>query len=504
MLRDPPSALPPGRYLRSTWILREWLWRQVEDRAGIPDHLVKLNCYVERAVFQYHPVRVQLRLAASVVDVVRRLPMVVPLCAPCRLNGMQWLPRLHALFMGGDATRMPEGVEVPASLLEQFPEKVKDSSVLQVPGPRASVASEIAAGINMMIPSTEPSHSRSKLSRVFDEILYDPLDGGTIRQINREEARRMIRTTTLQYRMSAIRKWHFGTSWTTYYEYQSFARSDLARQLWEAEKARRGALRDRSPTGRGRGSSPRLVTYLARLQTVGIPDCTTVVIFKLADTFPLQRRNSLFFAPPHRETPTEVLRDDDIRHAMEAATAAASANDARTVAEAEMEVDTENLVYEDEPEGEHEDPDENASIDEVAERRPILVNEDLLLIDSDLVQAQVALQVPYFSSTLNSFSVDSNITAATFMAYVVIYSMHKIWSTTVRWCDMKYSQMQKRFDQYKRYDAVGTWGPNLSRVDPPTKISRDVEDEEVIAFEVPFEPTADKADSRCSPNGIPS
>ena len=182
MLRDPPSALPPGRYLRSTWILREWLWRQVEDRAGIPDHLVKLNCYVERAVFQYHPVRVQLRLAASVVDVVRRLPMVVPLCAPCRLNGMQWLPRLHALFMGGtralhyhfdstvvhrihirsrfgsktleiffspgvtalllrrsdimssrrspslfaflcagDATRMPEGVEVPASLLEQFP-----------------------------------------------------------------------------------------------------------------------------------------------------------------------------------------------------------------------------------------------------------------------------------------------------------------------------------------------------------------------------------------------
>ena len=159
----------------------------------------------------------------------------------------------------------------------------------------------------MMIPSTEPSHSRSKLSRVFDEILYDPLDGGTIRQINREEARRMIRTTTLQYRMSAIRKWHFGTSWTTYYEYQSFARSDLARQLWEAEKARRGALRDRSPTGRGRGSSPRLVTYLARLQTVGqnlenvrlgripengcagIPDCTTVVIFKLADTFPLQR-----------------------------------------------------------------------------------------------------------------------------------------------------------------------------------------------------------------------
>ena len=67
MLRDPPSALPPGRYLRSTWILREGVWHQVEDRAVIPDSPVKLDRYVERAVFQYHPVRPAL-LATPVVE----------------------------------------------------------------------------------------------------------------------------------------------------------------------------------------------------------------------------------------------------------------------------------------------------------------------------------------------------------------------------------------------------------------------------------------------------
>ena len=61
----------------------------------------------------------------------------------------------------------------------------------------------------------------------------------------------------MQFRMSTIKKWHFGTSWTTYYEYAAFAPSDLARRVWEEDQARRAALRDRSPTGRGRGSSPR-------------------------------------------------------------------------------------------------------------------------------------------------------------------------------------------------------------------------------------------------------
>ena len=87
--------------------------------------------------------------------------------------------------------------------------------------------------------------------------MYDPgAAGGSIRQVDREEARRYIKATIMQFRMSTIRKWHFGTNWTTYYEHASFAPSDLARRVWEEDQSRRGALRDRSPTGRGRGSSP--------------------------------------------------------------------------------------------------------------------------------------------------------------------------------------------------------------------------------------------------------
>ena len=63
VLREPPSALPPGRYLRSTWILHEGQWHQVEDHAQMPDTPAKFDRYVERAVFQFHPVRDQLRPA---------------------------------------------------------------------------------------------------------------------------------------------------------------------------------------------------------------------------------------------------------------------------------------------------------------------------------------------------------------------------------------------------------------------------------------------------------
>ena len=36
----------------------------------------------------------------------------------------------------GDATRLPEGAEVPRCILEQFPVTVQDRSLIQVPGPR--------------------------------------------------------------------------------------------------------------------------------------------------------------------------------------------------------------------------------------------------------------------------------------------------------------------------------------------------------------------------------
>ena len=46
VLREPPSALPPGRYLRSTWILHEGQWHQVEDHAQMPDTLAKFDRFI--------------------------------------------------------------------------------------------------------------------------------------------------------------------------------------------------------------------------------------------------------------------------------------------------------------------------------------------------------------------------------------------------------------------------------------------------------------------------
>ena len=78
MLRRPPSTLPLGRYLRSTWILRGGQGHQMEDKAQIPDTPAKFDRYVERAVFQFHPVRGQL-CSAAVSEAVRSLPEPPPL-----------------------------------------------------------------------------------------------------------------------------------------------------------------------------------------------------------------------------------------------------------------------------------------------------------------------------------------------------------------------------------------------------------------------------------------
>ena len=207
----------------------------------------------------------------------------------------------------GDALRLPEGAtEVPRSILEQFPVTVRDRSVIQVPGPRMqrNICDRIINNRNCdklsNCPHIHPDfiserwvvpdllchkwfqgtcgygdrcwnqhgetfdraialaiQTQQGLRREMPPFLYDPgAAGGSIRQVDREEARRYIKATLIQFRMSTIKKWHFGTGWTTYYEYASFAPSDLARRVWEEDQARR-ALRDRSPKGRGRGSSPR-------------------------------------------------------------------------------------------------------------------------------------------------------------------------------------------------------------------------------------------------------
>ena len=60
--------------------------------------------------------------------------------------------------------------------------------------------------------------------------------------------------------------------------------------------------------------------------------------------------------------------------------------------------------------------------------------------------------------------------------------MHKNWKGNVKWLDLPMEAMHKLFRDEKRHDVLGSWGPDLSRIDDETGISRDVTDEEVLAY----------------------
>ena len=50
----PPGIITPPGLLRSTWILANGAWTQVEDRAAPPEQAIRFDRWVERACFQYH------------------------------------------------------------------------------------------------------------------------------------------------------------------------------------------------------------------------------------------------------------------------------------------------------------------------------------------------------------------------------------------------------------------------------------------------------------------
>ena len=60
--------------------------------------------------------------------------------------------------------------------------------------------------------------------------------------------------------------------------------------------------------------------------------------------------------------------------------------------------------------------------------------------------------------------------------------MYKAWPTSSSWVTMPYFQMQEKFSQGCRYDVLGNWPGKLCDVDPETKISRDITEEEVLEF----------------------
>ncbi|CAE7220070.1 unnamed protein product [Symbiodinium microadriaticum] len=157
----------------------------------------------------------------------------------------------------GDATRLLEGAEVPRCILEQFPVTVHDRSLIQVPGPRMqrNICDRIINNHNCdrlsNCPHIHPDfiaerwvvpdllchkwfqgtcgfgercwnqhgetfdkaialamQTQQGLRREMAPFMYDPgAAGGWMRQVDREEARRYIKATVMQFRMSTIKKW---------------------------------------------------------------------------------------------------------------------------------------------------------------------------------------------------------------------------------------------------------------------------------------------------------
>ena len=56
--RRPPGLHLPQDCLRSTWILAHRKWEQIEDKATPLEQQDRFDRWVERACFQYHPIRV--------------------------------------------------------------------------------------------------------------------------------------------------------------------------------------------------------------------------------------------------------------------------------------------------------------------------------------------------------------------------------------------------------------------------------------------------------------
>ena len=124
MLRGPPSALPPGRYLRSTWILREGQWRQLEDKALIPVLQRSLTATWNVQFFSsilFVDSCGPLRCRRFICLPNRRVHLSASaLCAPCLPHRGRWLPRWRAPSMGGTRALHYLFVSMVVHILNEF------------------------------------------------------------------------------------------------------------------------------------------------------------------------------------------------------------------------------------------------------------------------------------------------------------------------------------------------------------------------------------------------
>ncbi|CAE7932905.1 agtpbp1, partial [Symbiodinium necroappetens] len=190
-----------------------------------------------------------------------------------------------------------------------------------------------------------------------------------------------------------------------------------------------------------------------------------------------------------RKSPLEVPTEE-ISNAMEEATAARSSlvsihddedDDARTMAESEMEVDSDMDVDEVEPDEAQQDVDENENQDEIAELRPVLVQENTHIIVPVLTQARKSIQVPYYPNSPTAYCIYARLILFAYMAYVVVHCMYKSWVKTMRRTTLQYDQILSNCANGDRYVVQGKW-PTLCDIDPDTKVSRDVTDEGLLSY----------------------
>ena len=181
------------------------------------------------------------------------------------------------------------------------------------------------------------------------------------------------------------------------------------------------------------------------------------------------------------------IPQEEIANAVEGATAAVNASsieeededDTRTVAEPEMELD-EDVHMDDEAQPEAEDLDQDP--EEVSSRQPVLVNDSEFYMDQALIHAKMSMHVSMYVHIDSAFSGDFNTGISRYMAFMAINHMHKNWRGNTKWLEIPLARMQELFRQQKRYDVLGSWRDDLSHIDETTGISRNVTDEEVIAY----------------------
>ena len=220
-----------------------------------------------------------------------------------------WLParRSNSWFdflREGTVSSLPPGIEIPPSMLAQFPEEVQDPRILSVADVNRGICPRILQSKNCdkmtNCPYLHPDFMSGKWvvpdlichkwfqgvchyggrccnqhGGTFDDAMrravraqqqlrrdrppfsFDSVDGGTTRQVNPDDASRMISNRMTLYRLNTARNSRFGTNYTLYYEYDMLARSADARHFRADDEERRGGQRATSPVGRGRGTSPR-------------------------------------------------------------------------------------------------------------------------------------------------------------------------------------------------------------------------------------------------------